>query len=230
MAPLGLEISSVRTERPRDAYTPVTLATPSGKVECRYYPVEGSIKAAVWVGGAGGGWDSPGRGRLPFGPGLYPKWCEALRQQGIASLRVRYRRPADLDESVLDTLTGLDFLRQLGIAVAAVTGWSFGGAVAIQTAAAAPLVRTVVTLATQSSGTEVVGQLGPRCSLLLVHGTADRTLLPANSQLVYGLAHDPRRIVLCQGADHALNQAANQVFSLVRDWIVDGLGDLDRSI
>jgi dienelactone hydrolase len=228
MAPLGLEISSVRAEWPRDTYTPVTLTTPSGNVECRYYPVEGSIKAAVWVGGAGGGWDSPGRGRLPLGPGLYPKWYEGLRHQGIASLRVRYRRPANLDESVLDALTGLDFLRQLGIAVAAITGWSFGGAVAIQ-AAAAPLVRTVVTLATQSAGTEVVGQLGPRCSLLLVHGTADRTLPPASSQFVYALAHDPRRLVLCDGADHALNQTANQVFTLVRDWIADEVSDLDRS-
>jgi dipeptidyl aminopeptidase/acylaminoacyl peptidase len=137
---------------------------------------------------------------------------------------VRYRRPADLDESVLDVLTGLDFLRQRGIGAAAITGWSFGGAVAIQAAASTSLVRTVVTLATQSTGTEVVGQLGPRCSILLIHGTADRTLLPANSQFVYALAHDPRRLVLCEGTDHALNQTVNEVFTLVRDWLIEELG------
>jgi alpha/beta superfamily hydrolase len=223
-APLGLEILASRVDRPHNGYTPVSLATPRGDVECRYYPVDGSVRAAVWVGGAGGGWDSPGRGRLPLGPGLYPKWCEELRRQGIASLRVRYRRPADLNESVLDALTGLDYLCQRGIIDAAIAGWSFGGAVAIQAAAATPLVRMVVTLATQSAGTEIVGQLGPRCSILLIHGTADRTLLPANSQFVYALAHDPRRLVLCEGTDHALNQTADQVFTLVRDWIVERLG------
>jgi dienelactone hydrolase len=137
---------------------------------------------------------------------------------------VRYRRPAALAESVLDTLTALDFLRGWGFRVTAITGWSFGGAVAIQSAATAPSVRAVVTLATQSAGTEMVGQLGPGCSILLVHGTADRILAPANSQFVYHLAHDPRRLVLCQGADHALNQSADQVFALVRDWIGEQVG------
>ena len=109
-----------------------------------------------------------------------------------------------------------------------VTGWSFGGAVAIQAAAAAPIVRSVVTLAVQSAGTEVVGQLGPRCSILLVHGTADRTLTPSNSQFVYHLAHAPRRLVLCPGADHALNQVADPVFALVRDWLDEQLAGATR--
>jgi fermentation-respiration switch protein FrsA (DUF1100 family) len=84
-------------------------------------------------------------------------------------------------------------------------------------------VRTVVTLATQSYGTDVVSRLAPRCSILLIHGTADRTLPPSASEFVYRHAGEPKRIILYEGADHALNQVATEVEAVVRNWLREQL-------
>jgi len=42
----------------------VRLPTSRGDVELRHYPAAGSPRAALFVGGVGGGFDTPGRGRL----------------------------------------------------------------------------------------------------------------------------------------------------------------------
>src|SRR5215211_3112292 len=64
-------------------YSPVRLETSRGEVSCRYYAAKGVKLGALWVGGAGGGWDSPARG-------LYGHISESLAQSGVASLRVCY--------------------------------------------------------------------------------------------------------------------------------------------
>ena len=48
----------------REGYEPVTIRTTHGEVECRYYASPGSHRCAVFVGGAGGGFDTPVRGEL----------------------------------------------------------------------------------------------------------------------------------------------------------------------
>jgi pimeloyl-ACP methyl ester carboxylesterase len=98
-------------------------------------------------------------------------------------------------------------------------GHSFGGAVVIRAAAAAERVRAVVTLATQSYGAGLAAELGPRCALLLIHGTRD-TVLPSDaSRLVFDLAEEPKRLVILPGAGHGLDEAAPEVERLVRDWL-----------
>jgi hypothetical protein len=90
-------------ERHQEGYHPVKLTTSREDIYCRYYPVTGAKHAAIWVGGVGGDWDTPAKG-------LYPRLCEELTSEGIASLRVRYRYPTDLVEAVLDVLAGITFL------------------------------------------------------------------------------------------------------------------------
>ena len=206
-------IRDVAVGAAEDGYLPVTLDTSRGSVACRYYPAAGSHRAAVWVGGVGGGWDTPARG-------LYPRLCADLVHEGIASLRVRFRHPTILEEAVLDVLAGLSYLEAEGIAKVALTGHSFGGAVVIQAAAASPLVRTVVALATQSYGTDVVRDLAPRCAVLLIHGTHDQVLAPINAELVYRLAGEPKQVVLLEGAGHVLDEAAQEVYRSTRAWIL----------
>src|SRR4051794_15003136 len=82
--------------------------------------------------GAGGGWDSPARG-------LSPRLCEELRAEGIASLRVCFRNPADLAGCVLDVRAGLAYLEHGGAEKVALAGHSLGGAVVIQAAAVSPV-------------------------------------------------------------------------------------------
>jgi len=207
----------VEKEAPRQGYQPLKLLTNRSHIHGRYYPVPGTHKGVIWVGGVGGGWDSPARG-------LYPQLCQELMQQNIASLRVRFRYSTDLEESVLDVLAGLSYLQEdEGLRAVALVGHSFGGAVVIQAAAQSPGVRTVVTLATQSYGTDPAPELATRCSLLLLHGTADSVLPPSCSQRVFQAALEPKRLILYPDANHGLDEVAAEVQQVVRDWVIQQL-------
>lgn len=199
-----------------EGYHPIKFITNLGSIHCRYYPVKGAQKAAIWVGGIGGDWDTPARG-------LYPKLCQELQREGIASLRVRYRYSTELLEAVIDVLAGLTFLQDQGIESFALIGHSFGGAVVIQAAAQAEDVRTVVTLASQAYGASPVAELATRCSILLLHGTADSVLTPLSSQHIYKLALEPKHLILYPDAGHGLDEVADEVHKVVRDWIIKQL-------
>ena len=214
--PWEMVIRSVEGEPSPEGYESVRLLTSRGPVLCRHYPVPQARRGAVWVGGVGGGWDTPAHG-------LYPRLCQELTARRIASLRVQFRHPTVLEESVLDVLAGVAYLEGLGVEAVALTGHSFGGAVVIQAAAASDVVRTVVTLATQSYGAAAVSELGSRCSTLLLHGTAD-TVLPAYcSEHVFALAQEPRRLILYDGAGHGLDEVAGEVHQVVGAWVVEQL-------
>jgi hypothetical protein len=64
---------------------------------------EGTDKGVVMVGGIGGGFDTPA-------DNLYPRLCLDFKEAGISSLR-KFRHPADLTESVIDVITGIEFLK-----------------------------------------------------------------------------------------------------------------------
>lgn len=199
-----------------DGFTPVVLDSARGPVETHHYTVPNATRAALWVGGVGGGFDTPARD-------LYPRLCRRLRDRGIPSLRVRFRRSTSLPDAVADLLEGVEYLRRHSAAAVALTGHSFGGAVAIQTALSAPdVVRTVVTLASQGFGAEGIANL--HCPVLLIHGEADDVLPPRCSLLLHRLAHEPKRLVLMPGAGHGLDETAEAVCREVEDWIVCQLG------
>jgi pimeloyl-ACP methyl ester carboxylesterase len=147
-------------------------------------------------------------------------------KDGIDGLRVRYRHPTDLLESVFDTLAGIAFLRkEHRIKAIGLVGHSFGGAVVIQAAVqASDVVCTLVTLATQSYGAaHVISKLKHRTSALMIHGSDDKVLPAYCSEEVYQKAHDPKQIVLCEGAGHGLDEVSEEVYELVYDWLVNSL-------
>lgn len=215
-ASLEMLVHNLEVEPIREDYHPVRLVTNRGNIESRYYKVPGARCGAIWVGGVGGGWDTPANG-------LYPQLCQELMGEAIASLRVRYRHPTILQESLIDVLAGISFLESEGVNAIALIGHSFGGAVVIQAAAIADTVRTVVTLASQSYGATPAAKLAPRCSILLIHGTVDRILSPTCSEYIYSLAQEPKRLILYEGADHGLDEVAEEVDRVVRDWIVENV-------
>ena len=198
------------------AYQAVTLATGRGEVRCRYTAVPGATRAVVWMGGVGGGWDTPARG-------LYPSLAEELAGEETASVRVRFRHPGDLDECTFDALAAVAYLEAQGIGRIGLVGHSFGGAVAIRAAARAPSARAVVTLATQGSGAEPAAGLGPRVATLLIHGRDDEILPADNSARVHRAARDPKRLLLLNGARHCLDEQADRVRREVRDWLLERL-------
>lgn len=214
---LDVAIEHVDVGPRADAFQPVELRTNRGDIACRYYPAEQARRAVVWVGGVGGGWDSPAHD-------LYPHLCTALTGEGLASLRVRFRYPTILDEAAFDVLAGLVFLHGRGVVSAGLVGHSFGGAVVIQAAAHDDMVRTVITLATQSAGAQPAAVLAPRCSLLLLHGTDDRVLSVASSRYVYEIAGQPKELIVYDGAGHSLDRVAGQVEATIRAWLGEHLG------
>ncbi len=218
VAPIELMIQGSRRGPLVEGYEPVTVETDHGSIDLRLYGVAEARVAAVFVGDAGGGWDSPGRGRL------FPDLCTDFQNMGMAALRVRYRHPNDLVECALDLLTGVRFLANDGVEIAALVGHSFGGAVVAQAAANADGVRTIVLLSTQSQGIEGIGQVSAGCSSLLVHGTADEILPPSCSRYAYDLAPEPKRLSLYEGARHGLDEEGERLRREVRDWIAGELG------
>lgn len=198
--------------RQAPSFQPLTLRGAGGELACRYYALPGATAAAVWVGTAGD-WDSPAQR-------LYPRLADALREEGIAaSLRVSLRRPRDPAQNVADLRAALDYLGGQGMRRLALIGHGRGAVAAVQAAVGVRAVRTVVALAPDGDASAVVERLGPRCSLLLLHGSADRVVTPSAASLLYELAREPKDIVLYAGAGHALDEAADAARRRVREWL-----------
>ncbi len=212
---VALEITGIR--RPggvtEAGYQPVTVLTSRGDIAMRHYPAKGADRGIVCVGGVGGDFDTPVRGRL------YPDLCRQLSAEGMAGLRVQYRSSTDLLESTLDVLTGVEFLLGEGVGRIGLVGWSFGGAVVVQAGSVNEAVRTVVTISTQSYGIDPAADLGPNCSILLLHGEADSTLPARCSRYGYEVARQPKKLMLHPSANHGLDEWGDEVPTIVADWL-----------
>jgi pimeloyl-ACP methyl ester carboxylesterase len=188
------------------------LRTTRGAIPVIVHAVETTPRAVLCVSGAIGGFDGPAR--------LYPQLGLELPSQSFAVARMNYRIPNDFDECLLDTLATLTFLKSLGSARATLIGHSFGGAVAINAGTLSPVVTTVIAISSQLAGAHPVADLSPK-PLLLIHGTADTTLPDQCSRMLYERAGEPKVLKLFDGADHRMNPAGDELFVLVRDWIIE---------
>ncbi len=194
-----------------------TLETRGGPVQVRWYVPSAANAAVAFVGGVGGGFDTPGRD-------LYPRLAEDLAAAGVGSLRVRFRDPRSLPEATSDLCAGIDALQSsASIAQLAVVGHSFGGAVVIRAALARPSVVAVVTLATQSAGTDRVGDLAR--PLLLIHGDEDLVLPWQASAAVARRAGDVADLRILHGAGHGLSEHQVPLRALLGDWLIKTLAD-----
>ena len=194
---------------------PVTQAGPEADVIVGiYHPAVGGgdqHPGVVWLGGAGGGIDGPASG-------LYPRLARRLASAGIASLRLDYRHPQDLEPSIIDAVIGVGFLRDEGASAIALVGHSAGGAVAISVGAILEGIATVVTLATQTYGTDLAAELAP-ASLLLVHGEADEILPPACSLDVRRRTDARAALELLPGAGHGFDGWEDDLDAMVLEWL-----------
>ena len=192
------------------------IQTTRGELHGVIHPCEGRGGCVVFVGGAAGGVEGPANG-------VYAKLARDLVGMGVTSLRLRYREAGEFTECVLDTLAACSVLKGIGAERAVIVGHSFGGAVAIKAAELAPLATAVVGLSSQRFGTQDVERLGK--SLLLIHGGADEVLLPQASQDIFERAQEPKRIVILDGNGHGLRESPDEVYELLREYIVGNVGD-----
>lgn len=172
---------------------------------------EGKAPAVLWLPGSRGGFAGPANG-------LYRDLAVVLAERGIASLRLNYRKPGDLDESTLDALCGAWALAALGHERIAAVGHSFGGGVAISTARYTTHIRGVTALSSQTDGAQEAVLLTPR-PLLVVHGEADGIIPVAKAHTIFGWAFEPKRLVTYPGAEHGLRECAAEVRALLADWL-----------
>ena len=199
-----------------EAYDLVENETDRGTTTCRYYEAAGARTGVVMVGGTGGGFDTPARE-------LYPRLAQDLPNHRISALRVQYRHPKDLVESVIDTVLGTRYLETQGVSAVGLVGHSLGGAVVIQAAANVPAARVVVAISTQTGGTEPVAGLAGRAAILLLHGDADPVLPHSASEDVYRRAGEPKRLVIYEGAGHTLDEATESLYVEVKAWLLKHL-------
>jgi hypothetical protein len=160
-----------------------------------------------------------GMGSL-LGPaeGLYHDLGTAFASEGIATLRVGYRKPNDLGRCVQDLAAAAQLAYQHGGRRFVTMGHSFGGAVAIQAGIVLGQHAVgVVTLSTQSAGCEDASELGDT-PLLLLHGDRDEILPPETSMIVRGLTGHGE-VVILPGAGHLLLEATGELRGVLTAWI-----------
>ncbi len=165
------------------------------------------------VGGAGGGIQGP--------VGNYERLAKLLQAEGFAALHLEYRNPNYLNDCIYDVLAAIDALGSQGIGWVVVLGWSFGGAVVISTGAASDTVVGVATVASQTYGTEDIGELSPKKSLLLIHGTGDKVLPHYLSESLYARAGEPKELVLYPGDGHGVELHRSQLLEKLYGWSTD---------
>ena len=86
----------------------IALETTRGTIQCALHePARQQGIGVLWISGARGGITGPANG-------AFRDLSSRLVHKGIASLRLDYRHPADLDESVLDALCGVWHLANIG--------------------------------------------------------------------------------------------------------------------
>jgi dienelactone hydrolase len=141
-----------------------------------------------------------------------------LRRDQIASLRLRYRHPNVLPECALDVMAGVLYLAQGGAQSVVLVGHSFDGAVVITAGALHDRVAGVMALAPQTYGARLAGRLAPR-PLLVVYGKADTRLPYTCGVQIYDWAREPKQLVLYEGAEHRLDECAEDLDQLLTQWI-----------
>jgi len=208
---LTLRITSVEPGDEIAGARKVTIVTTRGPIPVMLHAAPEKGRAALCVSGAIGGYDGPAM--------LYPRLGLAMPREQISVARLNYRAPNEFGECLVDALAALTFLGGIGHERIALLGHSFGGAVAINAGTLSPLVATVIALSSQLAGAHVVGELAPK-PLLLIHGDADTILSHESSQALYDRAGEPKTLKILPGVGHRLSEAADEVFDLVRDWLL----------
>lgn len=202
------------------------LEVPSaaGPIAAHYYHIDRATRGVIWVGGIVGGFDSPARN-------LYAELASTLRGQGIASLRIRLRRPRWIPSSVYDVRAGIRFLRKNGIKAIALVGHSIGSAVVLQAARMERRwVRAVVSLSTLNVGAKALDGLAPGCACLFIHGGRDAILPWWFSTRLHALAPEPKRLVILPRAGHRLSEGRAKVRREILGWLAEHLARERRAL
>jgi alpha/beta superfamily hydrolase len=193
----------------------IEIYSMSGLLTVLWHGEPGARSAVVACGGAMGGLLGPASG-------LYHRLGVTLVELGVATLRVSYRRPNDLDACCLDVAAAVQLAAGQGAERVVVMGHSFGGAVAVRVGVLLPdVVAGVVTFATQSAGCEVAAGLAPR-PFLLFHGDRDE-ILPIEASVVVREIAGVGELVVLPNDGHLLAKSGAILEERLLEWLPDVL-------
>lgn len=149
-------------------------------------------------------------------------------QNGLPVLRMDYRIPARNKYCVADVLAAMDYLSsQYNVSRFVLVGWSFGGAFVFTVGGQDSRVVGCATIASQTAETEGIRALGRRgVSVLLLHGTGDRTLSPQCSERLYDMygSKGRRKLHFFEGDDHALTSNSVEAERMLCEFIAGVAG------
>jgi len=83
----------------------VRLYLENGSIACRYYETVGARSAVLWLGGVGGGFDSPAHD-------LFDRMASDFLGRRVNSVRLRYRYASDLDLAKQEIEMGFSAVHQ----------------------------------------------------------------------------------------------------------------------
>jgi pimeloyl-ACP methyl ester carboxylesterase len=190
----------------------VEVYTLEGLLTLLWHGDPGAEHVVLACGGAMGGLLGPAHG-------LYHELGTRFARDGIATIRVGYRRPNNVPKCAHDLAAAADLASRTGGRRFVTMGHSFGGAVAVQAGCIlGPTLAGVVTLSTQSAGCEHADELPPHAPLLLLHGDRDELLPPEASAMVQMLA-GRGEIEVLPGAGHLLTEASEHLRRRLVEWI-----------
>ncbi len=188
------------------------IYTLTGLLTILWHGPDDATSVVLMSGGAMGGLLGPA-------DGLYHDLGVQFGAQGIATMRIGYRKPNDIGRCVHDVAAAADLASRTGATRFVTIGHSFGGAVAIQAGMVlGEHCAGIVTLSTQSAGCEDAGVLDARVPLLLLHGDRDELLAPETSTIVQMLVGHGE-VEILPGAGHLLTEAGPRLRSKLGAWI-----------
>jgi len=207
-----LGVLAIQEKEIASALAHLEIYTWKGLLTLMWHGPRDAPGALVAGGGAAGGLLGPASG-------LYHDLGVALAEQGIATIRVGWRRPDDIPMCSHDMAAACEMAAVRGTRRFVTMGHSFGGAIAVRVGVAFPrLIRGVVTLATQSAGCEHAAGLAGR-PFLLFHGENDELLPPHVSETVQMLAGGHGELVILPGTGHLLSEVGDELRSRLLEWV-----------
>lgn len=213
----SLQVFARATVELAPGQTHTEIYTPHGLLSIHTTNPSSAARAAIVAcGGAMGGVLGPGHA-------LYHRLGREWAERGVATHRVGYRVPNDLDRCAHDVACAVEMAVEDGAERIVVMGHSFGGAVAIRVAVVmTEEVHGVVTFATQSAGCEVAGALAGR-PLLLFHGDRDELLPMQSSEMVRMIAGSGELVILPNDG-HLLGRSDDVMVERLEEWLPPVLG------